>query len=752
MMRKSLLKTVFVLISVTSLIAQNPSNAQFIASNGSNPLLASTESANGNGDTPNINYLSAAQARQYVRSAFNLLREYTISVDTALITKSFTAEDKAAAKVATTTTAKVTTTTTPTTKVAATAAPTSTTATSSSSFESLSSLPDEKFEQYLQGMEKILQSKLKKAETDTYTDIAAKNERQALLRRLQTIMKSATCLVNKNEGIFIKTIDLDGNDIIAFRLDSLRSNSRYSLVENYREGLSRIRKDQVYGYLNYCGEEVIPAQYEFADAFNSGRALVKKVNWYFIDSNGEESDALENIADAKAVKSGVSLGKLTNGKYAFFNNEYDKTKQLTSSQYDIIEPFYKKQLFKVKTFKKMGLITLDGTVKLPVLYDAIEATKSGLFRIRLEERWGLIDSLGNVKFEAEFISISDFDNAGTAYANDEKGIHLINAKEFTITRGYASVSEVNQYGVATVRDGENKLYGLINAKLETVVKPTYFSLGTFNQYGLAEACLAANLCGFIDPTGKDIIPLTYDNAGDFSKQGFVVMKGTEKNCSERCNYEVILDKTGKTIMPKALKNAHKIRYEIQDSVFSEKYISVKVTEGSDAGFQLINKINLSIVNSTAYKNITPYDIYGIMRVANFDNAWGLIDSTGKVVAKCTYQEIKRPQENYYPTRDDKGKWGFIDKKGKPQIPFEYDEVRNFRKGYTIVQKGKDKFGIINRFNAKIVPAVFKTAVFNDDTHKYILTEENGTEIILNENLDCEKNATRLDEIRRTVNQ
>ncbi len=740
MMRKSLLKTVFVLISVTSLIAQNSSNAQFIASNGGNPLLASTEGANGNGDTPNINYLSAAQARQYVRSAFNLLREYTISVDTALITKSFTAEDKGDKKVAAPT---ATSTSTSTSTV---------TVPTSASFESLSSLPDEKFEQYLKGMEKILQNKLKKAESDTYTDINVKNERQALLRRLQTIMKSATCLVNKNEGIFIKTIDLDGNDIIAFRLDSLRSNSRYSLVENYREGLSRIRKDQVYGYLNYCGEEVIPAQYEFADAFNSGRALVKKVNWYFIDSNGEESDALENIADAKAVKSGVSLGKLTNGKYAFFNNEYDKTKQLTSSQYDIIEPFYKKQVFKVKMLKKIGLITLDGTVKLPVLYDAIEATKSGLFRIRLEERWGLIDSTGNVKFEAEFISISEFDNAGTAYANDEKGTHLINAKDFTITRGYASISEVNKYGVATVRDGENKLYGLINAKLETVIKPTYYSLGAFNQYGLAEACLAANLCGFINPTAKEIIPLTYDATGDFSNQGFVVLKGTEKNCTEKCNYEIIMDKTGKIIMPKAIKNAHKIRYEIQDSVFSEKYISVKVSEGSDIGFQLINKNSLSIVNSTVYKNMAPYDIYGIMRVANFDNDWGLIDSTGKVMAKCAYKEIRRPQENYYPTKDDKGNWGFIDKKGKPQIPFEYDDVRNFRKGYTIVQKGKDKFGIINRFNAKIVPTVFKTAVFNEDTHKYILIEENGTEIILNENLDCEKNAVRLDEIRRTVNQ
>lgn len=732
MMRNLINTIIIVLTTLSSLVAQSPnqnSNSTApIASTGESSLLALENTKTiGGGETPGIKYLSAAQARQLVRNAFSLLREYSVSIDADALSGSFSEN----------TTAKV---------IEKKSEPV--TSNSGASFETLSKLPDEKFEQYLVGMEQILQKKIKSAESSEYPSIAAKTERQALLSRLQSIMRSATCLVNKNEGIFIKTMDLDGNDIIAFRLDSLRSNARYSLVENYREGLARIRKDQVYGFLNYCGEEVVPAQYENAEGFNSGKALVKKVNWYFIDASGEESDALENITDARAVKSGISMVKLTNGKITFIKNDYDKTKQYIAAQYDNIEPFYKKEIFKVQSFKKSGLIALDGTVKLAAIYDVIEPLQTfGLYRIKLEERWGIMDSLGNIKFNTDFASISNFDKFGIATAQDEKGIHLLNAKDFTLTRGYASISAVNAYGLATVRDPETKLFGLINDKLEVVIKPTFSYLGVYNQFGLAEACLTPTACGFIDTKAKEIIPMSYSGLTPFNSQGLIVAKGNEANCtSGKCSYEIILDRFGKTVLAKASKNADKIHYELQDSIFSQTFISVHVKEGDDAGFQLINKNTFTLINPTAYKAIYPVDVYGMIRVTNFDGLQGIIDTAGKVISKCTYKEIKRPNENYYPTKDANGKWGFIDKKGKPQIPFEYDEVRNFRLGYTIVQKGKE-YGVINRFNAKVVPCAFKSASFSDQ-QKYVLLEENGNEIILSDKLDCEKNCTRLDEIRR----
>jgi WG containing repeat len=713
----------------TSLFAHSTSAQTTVALASNDMNIISTAASTSGGETP-LPYLSALQARQVVRNSFALLREYSVTIEGDLMSYSLNENDPKTVE-----------------KKAAEATKNEAEKSSNVSFEALSKLPDEKFEEYLAGMSVILAQKIKKSETDLTTDDAAKVEKKALLTRLQSVLKSATCLVNKSEGIFIKTKDLDGNDIIAFKLDSLRSNARYSLVENFREGLSRIRKDQVYGFLNYCGEEVIPAQYEFADAFNSGKALVKKVDWYFLDPSGEESDALENIADAKGVKNGVSLAKTSLGKFAFINNDYARTKQFTSAQFDAIDQFYGKQIFRVRNLKKYGLITLEGNVKLPIIYDAIESANStGLYRIKNEEKWGLMDSLGNVKVMPIYTSISDFDKFGIATAIDESGIHLLNGKTMVTTKGYASISNVNSMGLATVRDNTTKLFGLINDKLEVVVKPTFTSLGEFNKLSMAKACLTPKACGYINPKGEAVIPLAYDDLTDFSPHGLVIAKGTEAGCTgNKCNYEIILDKTGKIIVPKAVKNASDISYDIIDSLFCKEFISVKVKEGGTSGFQLLNKTNFKIVNITPYESVYPIDIYGNIRVSN-DNKIGIIDTTGKVLAKCIYKEIKRPNENYYPTKNDDGKWGFIDKKGKPQIPFEYDEVRNFRLGYTIVQKGKE-FGVINRFNAKVVPCAFKTAQFTDD-HKYILTEENGNDIILNDQLDCTKNCTRLDEIRR----
>jgi hypothetical protein len=103
------------------------------------------------------------------------------------------------------------------------------------------------------------------------------------------ILNSASCLTDKNSGTYVKQNDLDGREIVAYNMTELKDNARYGYLEAYREGYARIKKDQVYGFLNYCGDETITCQYEAAQPFNNGRALVKKVNWYYIDANNKES-------------------------------------------------------------------------------------------------------------------------------------------------------------------------------------------------------------------------------------------------------------------------------------------------------------------------------------------------------------------------------------------------------------------------------------------------------------------------------
>ena len=264
------------------------------------------------------------------------------------------------------------------------------------------------FGSYLEKIAGILTKKLDKLTTNT---VEARAERSHYLSGLNTL-KSAKCLQSDDQKrVLVTTKDANGNSLMAFDLDGIRGNSRYGLVENYHEGFARIRKDQVYGYLNLCGDEVITCQYERAEPFNAGRALVKRVDWYFVDGEGNETEALENIAEVKALKQGIYLVRTLNGKQAFIDNNYDVTKVSLSQLYDGIDSFYRKDVFKVRNNKKLGLISLNGKTIFDAIYDNVESTNlSGIYRIYQNKGVGLLDTTWAIRTSPTYDFISDFNS------------------------------------------------------------------------------------------------------------------------------------------------------------------------------------------------------------------------------------------------------------------------------------------------------------------------------------------------------
>jgi hypothetical protein len=145
-----------------------------------------------------------------------------------------------------------------------------------------------------------------------------------------------TCFNNKSGVGLVQSKDLEGRDVLAFPLDRLRNNVRYGFVENYKQGFSRIKKDGVWGYLNLCGDEAIACQYEKAEPYNEGKALVKRQSWLFINTMGNESEEFQNIVDAKSLSKGLSLVKFKTNQMALIDNNYDKTLKPVSALYDDI--------------------------------------------------------------------------------------------------------------------------------------------------------------------------------------------------------------------------------------------------------------------------------------------------------------------------------------------------------------------------------------------------------------------------------
>lgn len=74
-------------------------------------------------------------------------------------------------------------------------------------------------------------------------------------------------------------IDITGKTVVDFQ---------YDWAEQFFDGLAMVSKDGKYGYVNTAGEVVIPLQYDGADHFSEGLAAVE-VNgrWGFIDTRGQ---------------------------------------------------------------------------------------------------------------------------------------------------------------------------------------------------------------------------------------------------------------------------------------------------------------------------------------------------------------------------------------------------------------------------------------------------------------------------------
>jgi hypothetical protein len=209
----------------------------------------------------------------------------------------------------------------------------------------------------VEGMAVQLKKKINILEYDDIRNVFQLDQLTDLRGRF-SLVNSATCLVNKKEGSFIRIRDSEGRDIMA---QPLENTEKYTSVDDYNEGFAKVKQGKLgYGFLNICGEEVVKCQYSHVEDFNDGKALVKKNNnWLLIDTKGQESAPLKDVADAISLIKGINLIRFKNGKYALIDNQFDKTQTPVSDIYDEIEPL-KYDRFKVTSGTESKIINIEG--------------------------------------------------------------------------------------------------------------------------------------------------------------------------------------------------------------------------------------------------------------------------------------------------------------------------------------------------------------------------------------------------------
>ena len=198
-------------------------------------------------------------------------------------------------------------------------------------------------------------------------------------------------------------------------------------AEPFSEDLAVVKINGKYGFINKDGKVVINAQYDYAQRFNEGLALVEQKNkttdksmYGYIDKDGKlvipfQFESSYGFGEGKAV---IKQGD----KYGYINKD---GKIIINAQYDDAGNF-EEGLAPVKQGDLYGFIDQDGKIAInPQFKNAYSFTSSGLCIVQsvTNNKWGAIDRQGKMVIDPQYdYMIGFFDGVAMIELNDKYGL------------------------------------------------------------------------------------------------------------------------------------------------------------------------------------------------------------------------------------------------------------------------------------------------------------------------------------------
>jgi len=277
-----------------------------------------------------------------------------------------------------------------------------------------------------------------------------------------------------------KTIKKIGASGFAYRVTDriIPLYQSYDFVNNFSEGLAKVRKGEKYGYIDKTGKEIIPLIYDDAGDFSEGMARVELNGKYgYIDKLGKEVTSC-----------------VYDGNYACGN--------------------FSEGLAYVRKNGKYGYIDKTGKEIIPLVYDDAGDFSEGLARVDINGMYGYIDKKGEIIIRDICKAIIEGDASGGDF--------------------YDFCNDFKE-GIACVKKGAK--YGYIDKKGNNIISYIYDDAGDFSE-GLAYVRKDGKY-GYIDKQGKEVIPCIYDDGYNFSEGLAWVKKAGKIGCIDKTGKEII---------------------------------------------------------------------------------------------------------------------------------------------------------------------------------------------------------------------
>lgn len=316
----------------------------------------------------------------------------------------------------------------------------------------------------------------------------------------------------------------------------------YDCIDGFHDGLARVVKGEKYGFIDKMGNEVIPCIYyihegEYDYDFHDGLAFVYigEKN-YFINKDGKEAFPF-NYDYADPFSEGLAYVS-KDGHRAFIDTKGNEAFSLQDNFFPYFYSVFSEGMLVVKNDDKYGYIDKKGNLVIPPKFEYEDDEMSYMthnpdfhegFAVSYKNgKYGFIDKNGNEAIPYIYDRAMPFSDGMAIVMKNGKYGYVDKSGKEVIACTFDDAFSFSE-GVAAVQEGDN--YYVMDKSGKEVFSLSSYSkgYGLFSYHeGLATVYKSvgngSSVSGFIDTSGKEVIPCIYTFCTQFSEGLAVVMK------------------------------------------------------------------------------------------------------------------------------------------------------------------------------------------------------------------------------------
>ena len=464
-------------------------------------------------------------------------------------------------------------------------------------------------------------------------------------------IKEGLILANYSEDGKYGFLDIKGRSAIPFNYDNAADFFEdFAIVAK-----KMINNEYAHGYINKVGYEIIPLEFEDAENFQNGKALVRqnlKLHWINKSGNpinANEYDVVENF---------------------ILHDKESEIKEIERSRFAIVS----KNGF-------WGAINQKGVEIIPVIYDSIGKCENGFVVLKnntikyLNERNELDEKLKNYFFENKNGAFFAYENQGYYYKGnnfdkfESQYENLNNISNFK--KGKLLKSGDIVFNDSLIINKNETFLGISQKNKTTFIENKYDSLKYYDNF----------YASFIVAYKKQGLDLIVD-LGVSAKE----IKIYHTNYVDIENYN--------PDRPSGITNRYPTGFKIKQNGYW--------------GFAIIdNQFNISELLQPIYEDIGfRIQLFDSLIPVKLKGKWGLINyNTKKIIIPFKYDLLGDYNDNNAIGVKMNNKWAFVNIDNVMVTPFKYDDIMYWSSNLCAV-KLNNKWGYINNEGILKIPCIF----------------------------------------------